>query len=133
MRIPITVNVSFWLQLVMLVPGVVTFIPNVINENATPGFVVFAGVFTLGILAFWAWVAVRTRQGRRGFRTFLSVIAGLTGVVCVVDLVTNFVGLPAVTWVNFALSVVAVILLWLPASSAYFDEVSELRTGEPRI
>ena len=128
MKIPVHVQISFWIQLALLIPGVIRLVPRAFGaESATVASAPIAVVALLVGIALWVWIAIRIRQGRRGFRMFLTVATGLNVVFAIVDLVTGIYGFGWTTFATAIIQIGAVVLLWLPESRRYFDAVRQAR------
>jgi hypothetical protein len=79
--------------------------------------------FVLGLVMAGVWIlnAVGCARGRRGARTWATVLGGLFVVVNLVDLAGSAFGLAAAfLLVRIVVAVAAAGLLWLPASTAFF-------------
>jgi hypothetical protein len=71
--------------------------------------------FLVGLVGFFVWVAILVRRGVKWARV-VTTISGAVGLLTLFggDLITLF---------DVAASIVAVVLLWLPSSRAFFDAV----------
>jgi hypothetical protein len=79
--------------------------------------------FVVGLVMAGVWIlnAVGCARGRRGARTWATVLGGLFVVVNLVDLAGSAFGLAAAyQLVRIVVAVAAAGLLWLPPSTAFF-------------
>jgi hypothetical protein len=126
---PATVNASFVAWLLAILLGVVTVIVLLVSApvivgagdgSATANFFgityVFAAIVILVFTAIQAAIIWRMRAGRNWARVMLTLVAVLQICNAVFSL-----GLNAVLGVlGIVLIAVATVLMWLPASNAYF-------------
>jgi hypothetical protein len=151
--VPSSVNVAFWLYvagaalgLVSVVVGAVVGIQR-IRSGELPGRVIPPGTdvspsvittalavgvalgIAVGVLSITAYVvfALLMRRGANWSRIVLTVLSAIA-------LVSGLVGLLALNLLNLlvsALVIAAAVLLWVPASNAYFAARSAAKVSRP--
>ncbi len=117
MRRPWLVIASLVLQLGTLVCSVIGFL----IDARIAGFVSGVGIAFIGsVLLFWIFIGIMIWQGRNWARVLLtiSLVFQLGGAI--VDAVSQKFAYNSVDYLGCLLSVVAVIVLWLPPSRLFF-------------
>ena len=123
MSIPTTVKASFWLLLIGIIldfvaAGIQLFTGSIYlgargtGDGVGVGFVI-AGVLTLAFAIVQLIVIRKMRAGRNWARVVITVLE----VFAIIGVVLNPAVLPLAASV---VGLVAVVLMWLPASNRYF-------------
>ncbi|TLM84617.1 hypothetical protein [Pseudarthrobacter sp. NamE5] len=129
---PTEIKVSFWIWLIGgilgMLGGLLGMLASLVLFSAAPS--TAAAVVTLMLLAAAVGVvqmvlAVRMKAGRNWARLALTALSGATLVLAVANGAMG-VG-QAGNWIAFLISLVAAVLLWLPASRAYFAAAAAQR------
>lgn len=126
---PTTVSAAFVAWLVAIVLGFATAVLLFISaagavaatdSSLTGDFFgitfVFAGILVLVLTVIELAVVFRMRAGRNWARVTLTVLAVLQIVNAIFSIALN----PVISLIGVAVALVATVLMWLPASNAYF-------------
>lgn len=123
---PTEIKVSFWIWFVggilALLGGLMGMLASLVLFAAAPA--AAAAVVTLMLLAAAVGAAqmvfaVKMKAGRAWARMALTVLAGVTLILAAANTMTGM-GQGGGNWVAFLVSLTATVLMWLPASGAWF-------------
>lgn len=127
---PVTVTAAFWLWVVSAVVGVIGAIvafatignnPQIQQLEQTEAAAVTTGV-TIAAVLFLVFAALRVLfawfmyKGRNWARIVLTILAALSIIGVLLSLGTATI----LEWVTMLLVLVALVLMWVPQSNAYF-------------
>jgi len=125
---PTSVKISFWILLISLVLDAVTAIVFItsgfataaspeaaiaLGANAGGGVYIATGVVTLILVAIELIILWKMRAGRNWARIVITILE-------ILALGSVFAGFSLLGILGFFLSIVALVLLWVPASNNYF-------------
>jgi hypothetical protein len=125
---PTSVKISFWILLISLVLDAVTAIvfitsgfataaspeaATALGANAGGGVYIATGVVTLILVAIELIILWKMRAGRNWARIVITILE-------ILALGSIFAGFSLLGILGFFLSIVALVLLWVPASNNYF-------------
>jgi len=125
---PIALTVAFWLWVVDAVRGLITGIVTIVMAPAAlagepedvqrfaTGFLIAFAVLGMILSLLHLYFAFPMRAGRNWARVVLTVLAAFT----VLAVLTAIASATWYDWIGVALVVVAAVLMYLPASNAYF-------------